>query len=563
MRGSRQSAVKLKTYDAIVIGSGITGGWAAKELCERGFETLLLERGRMVEHIKDYPTAQLHSWEMGHRGELSREERERHHVQTRHYSISGENSHFYVDDRENPYTEIHRYDWIRTDVFGGRSLLWARMSLRWSDLDFEANLRDGTAPDWPIRYRDLAPWYEHVERFIGISGSREAIPHLPDSVFQAPMQMNCLESDFKDRIEKRFPGRRVIHPRVANLTERLPGREPCQYRNLCSRGCPYGAYFSTQSSTYPAALATGRLTVRTHALANRILYDADKGRATGVEFIDTNDGKTYEYKARLIFLNASTLGSTHLLLNSKSRRFPNGMGNDSDQLGRNLMDHHKSGSVRGWTEAFGDRYYFGRRPGGLFIPRYVNVNSQEKDYLRGFNCQSGTSRVADRGGAGIGAPLKKTASEPGPWVMSLSAFGECLPRPENRVTLNNDRLDKWGRPTLSIDCRFGDNEKRMRDDAVTDMMEMLESAGMKDIRLTGEMSFPGNANHEMGTVRMGTDPKNSVLNRWNQLHAVPNVLVTDGSCMASSASVNPSLTYMALTARAVDHAASEMRKGNI
>jgi choline dehydrogenase-like flavoprotein len=553
----------LKTYDAIVIGSGITGGWAAKELCERGLETLLLERGRMVEHVKDYKTADRHPWQIEHGGELTGEERRKHHIQTRHYSIGGDNSHFYVDDRENPYTEVRRYDWIRTDVFGGRSLLWARMSLRWSDLDFEANARDGSAPDWPIRYRDLAPWYEYVERFIGISGSREGIPHLPDSIFQAPMPLNCLESDFKTRIEKTFPGRRVIPPRLANLTQRLPGREPCQYRNLCRRGCPFGAYFSTQSSTYPVAMATGKLTLRTNALANRILYDADKGRATGVEIIDTIEGRTYVYKARSIFLNASTLGSTHLLLNSKSPRFPNGMGNDSDQLGRNLMDHHKSGSVKGWTGAFGDRYYFGRRPGGLFIPRYVNLQGQEKEYLRGFNCQSWAGREVDRSTSGIGAGWKSSLQEPGPWALSLSAFGECLPRPENRVTLNADLTDKWGRPTLNIDCRFGDNERKMREDAVVDMMEMLETAGMRDIRLTGEMSFPGNANHEMGTARMGNDPKSSVLNGWNQLHAVPNVVVTDGSCMASSASVNPSLTYMALTVRAVDHAVREMRKGNI
>lgn len=546
-----------------MIGSGITGGWAAKELCERGLDTLLLERGRMVEHVKDYRTAGSHPWEVPHGGELTREERKRHHVQARHYSIGADNHHFYADDIDNPYTEVKRYDWIRTDVFGGRSLLWARMCLRWSDLDFEANLRDGSGPDWPIRYRDLAPWYEHVERFIGISGSREAIPHLPDSVFQAPMPMNCLESDVKSRIEERFPGRRVIPARIANLTQRMPGREACQYRNLCDRGCPYGAYFSTQSSTYPAALATGRLTVRAHSIANRILYDNVKGRATGVEIIDANDGRTYDFKARVVFLNASTLGTTHLLLNSKCNRFPNGMGNDSDQLGRNLMDHHKSGSVKGRTDAFEDRYYFGRRPGGLFIPRYVNLKRQEKEFLRGFNCQSWTGREADRSAQGIGASLKSSLCEPGHWVMSLSAFGECLPRPENRVTLNTKLLDKWGRPTLDIDCRFGENEIRMRDDAVADMMEMLEAAGMKDIRLTGEMSFPGNANHEMGTARMGDEPKNSVLNRWNQLHAVPNVLVTDGACMTSSASVNPSLTYMALTARAVDHAVREMRKGNI
>ena len=551
-------------FDAIVIGSGITGGWAAKEFCEKGFKTLLLERGRPVEHTKDYSTASMDPWEFPHRGSLTPAEKEKYKIQVRHYSIHEDNKHFYINDLENPYTEIKRYDWVRADVLGGRSLLWARMSFRWSDYDFETNAKDGHGVDWPIRYRDLAPWYDYVEKFAGISGQTDGIKTLPDSLFQAPMEMNCVEKMLKQKIEEKYTNRKVIIGRVANLTQKMPGRDACQYRNLCHRGCPFGAYFSTLSSTLPAAQKTGNLTVKTHALVNRILYDEKKQVATGVEIIDTANGKTYEFFSRVVFLNASTLASTFILLNSTSNRFPNGMGNDSDQLGRNLMDHHKSGGVSAKVEGFEDRYYFGRRPTGIFIPRFINYTEEKKNFLRGYNCQGGAGRGrGNSGSAEIGAALKTAITEAGDWRVDFSAFGECLPYADNRVTLNKNLTDKFGRPTLSIDCSFRENEKNMREDALNTMKEMLDAAGLKDIRQSGSMSFPGNANHEMGTARMGRDPKTSVLNNWNQLHAVKNVFVTDGSCMTSGASVNPSLTYMALTARAVDFAVRELKKGNI
>ena len=550
-------------YDAIVIGSGITGGWAVKELCEKGLKTLLLERGRPVEHIKDYTTANKDPWEFPHGGSLTPEEKEKYKIQVRHYSIHEDNKHFYVNDLENPYTEIKRYDWVRADVLGGRSLLWARMSFRWSDFDFEANARDGHGTDWPIRYRDLAPWYDYVEKFAGISGQTAGIKNLPDSIFQAPMEMNCVEKMLQEKIEQKFTDRKVIIGRSANLTQKMPGRSACQYRNLCHRGCPFGAYFSTQSSTLPAALKTGNLTVKTNALVNKIIYDEKKQCAKGVEIIDTETGKTYEYTAKVVFLNASTLASTFILLNSTSSRFPNGMGNDSDQVGRNLMDHHKSGNVNASVDGFEDRYYFGRRPTGIFIPRFVNYPEQKKNYVRGFNCQGGAWRGRGNGSSEIGAELKNSLTEPGGWRIGFTAFGECLPYADNRVTLDKNIKDKWGRPGLAMDCHFRENEKTMRNDALLNMQEMFDAIGLKDIKAEGSMSFPGNANHEMGTARMGNDPKSSVVNKWNQVHAVKNLFITDGSCMVSSASVNPSLTYMALTARAVDYAVRELKKGNI
>ncbi|HSF44407.1 MAG TPA: GMC family oxidoreductase [Chitinophagaceae bacterium] len=552
----------MNSFDAIVVGSGISGGWAAKELCEKGLKTLMLERGKNVEHITDYNTANKHPWEFPHRSTMTREEKETYPIQTRHYSIREDNKHFYILDKENPYTEVQRYDWIRGDVLGGRSLLWARMSFRWSDLDFEANAKDGHGVDWPIRYKDIAPWYDYVERFAGISGSRENLPHLPDSQFQAPMPMNCVEEHIKKELEKNYTDRKLIHPRTANLTQQLPGRSPCQYRNLCHRGCPFGAYFSTQSSTLPAAQKTGNLTLKTGMIVNRIIFDEETRKAKGVEVIDRETNKTYEYFAKIIFLNASTVGTTFLLLNSKSKSFPNGLGNNNDVVGRYLMDHHKSGGVSADVEGFEDKYYFGRRPSGVYIPRFRNVHKQETDFLRGWGAQGSASRGRGRG-EGIGADLKNAMTEAGKWTFGFGAFGECLPYKENRITLNETAKDKWGRPTLTIDASFKDNEKKMQEDMVEQLKEMAEKMGGKNVRHNGVMSYPGNANHEMGTARMGHDPKTSVLNRWNQVHDVKNVFITDGACMTSTACVNPSLTYMALTARAVDFAVGELRKGNI
>jgi choline dehydrogenase-like flavoprotein len=552
----------MQQFDAIVIGSGITGGWAAKELTEKGLRTLLIERGRDVQHIKDYTTATKNPWDLTHRDNRSTADKETYPIQTRHYSIKEDNKHFYVLDKQNPYTEIQRYDWVRADVLGGRSLLWARMCFRWSDLDFEANAKDGYGVDWPIRYKDIAPWYDYVEKFVGISGKKDGIPHLPDSLFQAPMPLNCVEADIKSKIESKYSDRKLIHGRTANLTQQLPGRGACQYRNLCHRGCPYGAYFSTQSSTLPAAMATGKLTVKTGLIVNRVIYDEAKQKATGVEVIDRETNKTYIFEANLIFINASTVATTFLLLNSTSNRFPNGLGNDHDIVGRHLMDHHKSRGISGEVLGFRDKYYYGRRPTGVYIPRFVNVHAQTEKFLRGYGIQGGAYRGREKG-EGIGADFKEAITEAGGWTVGFTAFGECLPYAENRITLNTDKKDHWGRPTLNMDANFKENEKAMQKDYEEKAAEMFESIGIQNIRFNGSMSHPGNANHEMGTARMGKDLKTSVLNKWNQMHAVKNVFITDGSSMASSSCVNPSLTYMALTARAVDYAVRELKKQNI
>jgi len=549
-------------YDAIIVGSGISGGWAAKELCEKGLSVLLLERGRPVEH-PNYPTATMNPWDFQHRLALSAEDRKSHPIQSRHFSFREDTKHFYINDLENPYEETRRYDWVRGDIVGGRSLLWGRASYRWSDLDFEANLKDGHGVDWPIRYKDLAPWYDHVEKFIGVSGNRDGLPHLPDGEFLPPFQMNCVEKDFVARVERKYNDRRVIIGRTANLTAPVKGRGQCQARNLCHRGCPYGAYFSTNASTLPAAHATGKLTLRPYALVNRVLYDEQLGKASGVEIIDVQTKQTEEFYGRLIFLNAATLATAFILLNSTSRRFPNGLGNGSDQVGRNLMDHHKGVTVTADVPGFEDSYYYGRRPTPIYIPRWQNVSEQSKDFIRGYHFAGEAYRSRGGAGMGIGAELKDAASQAGPWQIELYAYGECLPYSDNRVTLHPTKKDSFGRPQLVMDCHFRENEKAMHADMITTGKDMLTTAGYINIQVSGEMSFPGNANHEMGVARMGRDPRTSVLNAFNQMHEVPNVFITDGSCMTSSACLNPSLTYMALTARACDYAVREMRRGEI
>ena len=549
------------TYDAIVVGSGISGGWAAKELCEKGLKVLVLERGRNVVHM-DYPTANKDPWEFPHRLNLTLEEKQKNFVQSRHYSYREDNKHFYIDDQKNPYDETKRFDWIRGDIVGGRSLLWGRACYRWSDLYFEANAKDGIGVDWPLRYKDIAPWYDYVEPFIGVSGNADGLQDLPDGKFLPPFDMNCVETSFKQKIESTFPGRKVIMGRVANLTKPVQGRGQCQARDLCHRGCPFGAYFSTNASTIPAAYATGNLTVRPHSLVNHVIYDEQKNKATGVEIIDTETNKTETFYARIIFLNASTVATSFILLNSTSSRFPNGLGNGSDQVGRNLMDHHKGLSITGMAEGFDDKYYYGRRPIGIYIPRFRNVNDKTDAFIRGYNFQAGAGRSKGSQPADvtIGAGLKEAMSEPGSWQMTFNGYGECLPYQDNRITLNHDKKDEWGRPIITIDCAFKENEIAMNKDYAVSGKEMMEAAGFKNIEVRGSISFPGNANHEMGTARMGRDPKTSVLNGFNQMHEVPNVFITDGSCMTSSGCVNPSLTYMALTARACDHAVKEMKR---
>jgi choline dehydrogenase-like flavoprotein len=556
------------TYDAIVIGSGISGGWAAKELCEKGLKTLVLEKGRMVKHITDYPTAATDPWDFPNRGKLTPEEIKKYHVQVRSGFVGESNKHFYADDQENPYEEIKRFDWIRGNQVGGRSLIWGKQCYRWSDLDFEANIKDGIAVDWPIRYKEIADWYEYVEKFVGVSGEKMGLAHLPDGHFLPPMELNTLEKHVKGRIEKNFPGRYLTIGRVAHLTEPLNGRGQCQYRNRCSRGCPYGAYFSSNAVTLPAAEKTGNLTIRPFSIVNSIIYDEKKGKATGVRVIDSETNEATEFFAKIIFCNASTLGSTFILLNSNSSRFPNGLGNDSGELGHNLMDHHYRIGATGGYDGFEDRSYSGRRPNGIYIPRYKNLEekTKTKDFIRGYGYQGSAGRGAWSRGIndpGFGGEFKDNLLQPGGWGMFLVGFGECLPYHENKVRLNQDTKDKWGQPVLSIDCEFKENEMAMRKHMGADAKEMLESSGLKGVTIFDNMGGPGVGVHEMGTARMGRDPKTSVLNGYNQMHAVSNVFVTDGACMTSSSCQNPSITYMALTARAVDHAVSELKKRNI
>ncbi|MBC7418723.1 MAG: GMC family oxidoreductase, partial [Pedobacter sp.] len=555
------------TYDAIVIGSGISGGWAAKELTEKGLSVLMLERGMNVEHIKDYPSALKNPWELEHRGTITEAQKATHPVQIRDYPYQEANAKWWVNDLECPYTEDKRFDWYRGFQVGGKSLTWGRQSYRFGDHNFEDNLRDGHGNDWPIRYTDIAPWYSYAERFAGISGSKENWPLLPDGDFLPPMDLNCVEKSVKARIEEHYKKSRILTiGRTANLTVPHKGRGSCQYRNLCSRGCPFGAYFSTQSSTLPAAMATKRLTLRPYSIVNHIIYDKDSKKAKGVMVIDAETNETMEFYAKIVFVNGSTLGSTFILLNSTSEAHPNGLGNASGQLGHNLMDHHFRCGASGDAPGFEDKYTYGRRANGIYIPRYRNIGDEKRDYLRGFGYQGSASRSNwqdDVAELAFGTDFKTKMTTPGKWTMGLGGFGEMLPYYENKVYINQEKKDKWGQPVLAIDCEYKDNEKKMRIDMMNDAAEMLEASGIKNISTYDAGCYPGMAIHEMGTARMGNDPKTSVLNKWNQMHEVNNVFVTDGSCMPSIACQNPSLTFMALTARACDYAVTELKKKNI
>lgn len=567
-------AQQQATYDAIVVGSGISGGWAAKELTEKGLKVLMLERGRDIKHVTGYETAMKGPWEFEHRGRVSTMAREEYWANYRTgYTANEEHRYFFENDKENPYLETRRFDWIRGYHVGGRSLLWGRQSYRLNPADFEANAKDGIGTDWPIRYDDLAPWYDYVEKFAGISGSRDGLDVLPDGQFLPPMQMNCVETKVKGEIESKFAGRKIIIGRAAHLTQPQAihtelGRAACQFRNMCMRGCPYGAYFSTQSSTLPAAEKTGNLTLLPDSLVSEVIFDTATNKATGVRVINQNDpGDVKEYFAKVIFLNASAIPSTSILMNSKSDRFPNGMGNESDQLGRNIMDHHLGVGAAGSFEGFEDKYYFGRRANGIYVPRYRNWGTDKRDYIRGFGYQGGASRESWGRGAGtpgFGAEFKEQISQPGAWNMNLGGFGEMIPDPSNRFTLSPDQKDKWGQPLVVFDAAYGENERKMRIDMMNDAAEMLEAAGGKNISTYNDTDkSPGIGIHEMGTARMGTDPKNSVLNKNNQVWGAENVYVTDGAAMTSASCVNPSLTYMALTARAADHAVKELKKMNL
>lgn len=555
------------TYDAIVIGSGISGGWAAKELTEKGLRVLMLERGMNVEHIKDYPTALINPWDLEHRGRLTEAQKTTHPVQIRDYPYQEANAAWWVNDLECPYTEDKRFDWYRGFQVGGKSLTWGRQSYRFGDHNFEDNKRDGHGNDWPIRYKDISPWYDYAERFAGISGSKENWDLCPDGEFLPPMDLNCVEKSVKGRIEDHYKRSRILMiGRTANLTVPHKGRGNCQYRDLCSRGCPFGAYFSTQASTLPAAMATKKLTLRPYSIVNHIIYDKDTKKAKGVMVIDAETNETMEFYAKIVFVNGSTLGSTFILLNSTSEAHPNGLGNASGQLGHNLMDHHFRCGASGDAPGFEDKYTYGRRANGIYIPRYRNVGNEKRDYLRGFGYQGGASRgnwQEDVAELAFGMDFKDKMTTPGKWRMGLGGFGEMLPYYENKVYINHDKKDKWGQSVLAIDCEHKGNEKKMRIDMMNDAAEMLEVSGIKNVSTYDAGCFPGMAIHEMGTARMGDDPKTSVLNKWNQMHEVNNVFVTDGSCMPSIACQNPSLTFMALTARACDYAVSELKKNNI
>jgi choline dehydrogenase-like flavoprotein len=560
-----------ESYDAIVVGTGISGGWAAKELCEQGLKTLVLERGRMVKHIEDYITANKDPWDFPNAGAPTKEILEKQPKQSRTGYTTNQASHmWFVNDLEHPYNETKRFDWMRGYHLGGRSLQWGRHSYRWSDIDFTANQKEGIAIDWPVRYKDIAPWYDKVESYIGVSGENLGLSQLPDGQFLPMMDLNCLEQHFREKVAENFDGRVVTAGRVAHLTgtKEFDGRSKCQFRNRCIRGCPFGAYFSSLSSTLPAAEATGNMTLRPDSIVHEVMYDPDTKKATGVKVIDRVTKETYEFKAKVIFLCASAIASTSILMQSKSDAFPNGMGNTSDQLGRNIMDHHLGVGASGSFDGFEDKYYKGRKPNGIYIPRFRNLggDSNRSDYKRGFGYQGGASRgnwedtVAE---LAYGAELKDAVLKPGGWQFGMTGFGEVLPYEENRFTLDYDKLDDWGLPTVTFNAEFKENEWKMREDMKQSAVDMLEKAGLKDVTPYDNPGALGLGIHEMGTARMGRNRKTSVLNGNNALHDVPNVYVTDGSFMTSAACVNPSLTYMAFTARAADHAVKQLKKGTI
>lgn len=554
-------------FDAIVIGSGISGGWAAKELTEKGLTVLMLERGSAYEHIKDYKTANKDPWQFEHRGRTTAQQKKDYPVIHRGWAASEAVMDGWTNEVDCPYTEIKPFTWWRSYRMGGRSILWGRQSYRWSEMDFEANAKDGYGVDWPIRYKDIAPWYDHVETFAGISGSKEGLSQLPDGQFLPPMELNCVEKDVAARIKQQYKGNRhLIIGRVANLTAPIPGRTQCQFRNRCWEGCPFGGYFSTQSSTLPAALATGKLTVRPDSIVTRLLYDKDSKKASGVEVLDAVTNKTVEYKSKIVFVCASALNSTWILFNSATDIWPGGLGSSSGELGHNVMDHHYNLGASGKIAGYEDKYVYGRRPNGFYIPRFANINDDKRDFLRGYGYQGG----AGRGGwsreiaeLNIGAEFKEAITEPGGWTIGATGFGEILPYHENKISLDPNKKDKWGLPVLAMDAELKENELKMRKAIVADLKEMLEAAGATDVTTYDSGHAIGHGIHEMGTARMGKDPKTSVLNGNNQVWDAKNVFVTDGACMTSSACQNPSLTYMALTARAAAFAVDELKKGNL
>ena len=558
-------AKEKNTYDAIVVGSGISGGWAAKELCEKGLKTLVLERGRNVEHLKDYPTALKGPWDFQHYLKMPLSVTKDNPVVSRCYAFDESTAHFFVKDTDHPYVQEKPFDWIRGYQVGGKSLLWWRQTQRWSQHDFEGPARDGYAVDWPIRYSDIAPWYSYVEKFVGISGNRDGLDILPDGEFLPAWEMNCVEKDIASRIMAKYPGRHVVQGRCAHLTKPEPihlqqGRGQCQARNQCERGCPFGGYFSSNSSTIPWAKRTGNLTLRPFSVVHSVIYDDKLGKATGVKVIDAETMQEHEYYADLIFINAACLNTNLILLNSTSSRFPNGLGNDNGLLGKYVAFQNYRGNIFAEFDGPADKYYYGRRPTQPMIPNFRNLQKQEMDFQRGYMMFYGADRPRANA-EGIGGAFKDALGEPGPWRVSMSIQGETIPKENNHVRLSTDKKDKWGIPLLVTSVGYDDNDEKLLKDFFQTGSEMLHAAGCTNIQTVDTGQAPGLDIHEVGGVRMGNDPKTSLLNKWNAMHHCPNVFVTDGACMTSTGVQNPSITFMALTARAVNHAIDEFKKG--
>ena len=570
MANTNIDSVKKRTYDAIVIGSGISGGWAAKELTEKGLKTLVLERGRDVKHIVDYPTTNKMPYEFEHRNEIPREARQANPILSRAGAWQEDSDHFFVKDAEHPYVQEKPFDWIRGYQVGGKSLIWARQTQRWSEYDFDGPARDGYAVDWPIRYKDIDPWYSHVEKFAGISGNRDGLAELPDGEFLPPYPLNAVEDHFKKTLSDKFEGRHLIASRYANLSKAGPeqikqGRSQCMSRKLCRRGCPFGGYFSSNSSTLPWAEKTGNLTMRPDSVVHSLIYDEKQGKATGVRVIDSNTKESIEYYAKIVFVNASAYNSNLILLNSKSSRFPNGLGNDNGLMGKYAAFHNYNTGIRAQFDGLEEFAVFGKRPGSTYIPRFRNVFKQETDFLRGYATGFSANRGTWSDKSGTGEELKESLLNPklGGWSVRAHMMGETIPKESNSVSLDPERTDAWGMPLLKIDIAYDENDRKMETDSLEQLEEMFDAAGFKNIKKKHGKQAPGLDIHEMGGVRMGKDPKTSLLNKWNQLHACKNVFVTDGACMTSTSTQNPSLTYMALTARAANHAVEEMRKGDV
>ena len=560
-------SITKRTYDAIVIGSGASGGWAAKELCDKGLKTLILERGRNVEHIKDYPTASKAPWELEHRGTVSMQQRKDYQGAR---FLREETLHWVLKDDEQPFVQEKPFRWVRGYHMGGKSLMWARQTQRWSDYDFGGPVRDGFAVDWPIRYKDIAPWYSYVEKFAGIAGNKDGLPELPDSEVMPGFEMSCIEAYFKESIEKNFPGRKLIQARCAHITDPQPiheeqGRHKCENQAMCNRGCVYGSYFSSNASTIPWALKTGNLTIRPHAVVHSIIYDEKKGKASGVRIIDGQSKEMIEFYAKIIFVNASALNSNAILLNSVSTRFPNGLGNDNGLLGKYVSWHNYRGKANAQYEGFKDKKTDGRNPSNSYIPRFRNIVKQEMDFLRGYAVGIGGGRGSSANTDMIGDQLRENLLNPvlGNWNISSWMMGECVPLEKNHVRLHTDLKDKYGIPQLVVSCEWSENDDKMVEDYINQSKEMFEKAGFVNIKAEDTKSPPGSDIHEMGGIRMGHDPKTSLLNKWNQLHSCNNVFVTDGACMTSTGTQNPTLTYMAITARAADYAVGELKKLNL